>query len=589
MALGLALKTVGGALKGGAKKIATDKLLNRKKKTDARRQRAQQVMGGGEESGGALAIRPKTSMVPSPAGAIQKYSGGSDDKAKSGDSAETLALKIKTSIISVETLLGNSVAFQKKKLDEEREARDQKKLAEQEKELEKKEPKQSKGKGLKLKLPGGGILNSIIKFVSNILFGYVMVRLVDFLPKLQTALPKIGAFVDGFLDFSGKVLNIFATLIDFGYKLVEMGQNLVKNLFGEEGLAKFNIFMDNLKNLINGFIAWKLIGEKIFKAIVSNIKGAFNLAKNIIKGAVGIINKLTGGLLSKTASKLGGLASSVGRRIGVGAKRIAGRGVRQGIKAATKTGSSLMKKGVGGLAKRGALKLFGKGAVKAASGFAKKIPILGPLIVGIISIMSGEPASQALFKTFGAAAGGFLGSFIPIPILGTLIGETIGVYIGDLLYELILGKGAAAVGNRMKEDFTKLLSGGKVVFNWLKDGVGRFLEGLPKGFGLARFMLNPNPLPKVKLMGKSFFSREPMKEVKDDDKSAKLSNKQKKDSNKVADDVSKKATYEEPEVELIPIEIPPPPSNTTQSSDSINVSSTNSSKEDFAESLYMTG
>ena len=576
MALGLALKTVGGALKGGAKKIATDKLLNRKKKTDARRQKAQQVMGGGEESGGALAITPKTSMIPSPAGAIVKYTDDSSDKAKAGDSAETLALKIKTSIISVETLLGNSVAFQKKKLDEEREARDQKKLAEQEKELEKKEPKESKGKGLKLKLPGGGILNSIIKFASNILFGYVMVRLVDFLPKLQTALPKIGAFVDGFLDFSGKVLNIFATLIDFGYKLVEMGQNLVKNLFGEEGLEKFNIFMDNLKNLINGFIAWKLIGEKIFKAIVSSIKGAFNLAKNIIKGALGIINKLTGGLLSKTGNIISKGVGALSKGVGAVAGKVSGFASKIFGPAAKSVSPAL------------------KATMPAVKGFAKRIPILGPIIVGLVSLLSGEPASQALFKTFGAGLGGALGSFIPIPVLGTLIGETIGVYVGDLLYELILGGGVEAVGNRMKEDFTKLLSGGKIVFNWLKDGVGRFLEGLPKGFGLAGFLFNPNPLPKVKLMGKAFFSREPMKEVKDDDKSdeksAKLSNNQKKDSNKVADDVSKKATYEEPEVELIPIEIPPPPSTVNMNESSTTVASnSNSSKEDFAESLYMTG
>ena len=580
MALGLALKTVGGALKGGAKKIATDKLLNRKKKTDARRQKAQQVMGGGEESGGALAITPKTSMIPSPAGAIVKYTDDSSDKAKAGDSAETLALKIKTSIISVETLLGNSVAFQKKKLDEEKEARDQKKLAEQEKELEKKEPKESKGKGLKLKLPGGGILNSIIKFASNILFGYVMVRLVDFLPKLQGALPIIAGALDGIIDAGEKILNIFATVIDFGYKIVEMGRGLVKNIFGEEGAKKFDTFMTNIKDLIQGFLLWKLIGEKIFKAIVSKIKFAFNFAKNIVRRAL-----IAGG-------------------------RLIGRGGRKLIKGVIGKTGSVISKGVGALSKGAgavagkvggfASKIFGpaakaispalKATMPAVKGFAKRVPILGPIIVGLVSLLSGEPASQALFKTFGAGLGGALGSFIPIPVLGTLIGETIGVYVGDLLYELILGGGVEAVGNRMKEDFTKLLSGGKIVFNWLKDGVGRFLEGLPKGFGLARFMLNPNPLPKVKLMGKAFFSREPMKEVKDDDKSAKLSNNQKKDSNKVADDVSKKATYEEPEVELIPIEIPPPPSTVNMNESSTTVASnSNSSKEDFAESLYMTG
>ena len=48
--------------------------------------------------------------------------------------------------------------------------------------------------------------------------------------------------------------------------------------------------------------------------------------------------------------------------------------------------------------------------------FAGRIPIFGSLIVGIISLMSGEPLGQALFKTIGAAVGGALGTFIPIPI-----------------------------------------------------------------------------------------------------------------------------------------------------------------------------
>ena len=58
-------------LKGGAKKVATDKLLNRKKKPAARKPTLDEliadVRGSGEPSkGGALAVRPTTSLVPSP-------------------------------------------------------------------------------------------------------------------------------------------------------------------------------------------------------------------------------------------------------------------------------------------------------------------------------------------------------------------------------------------------------------------------------------------------------------------------------------------------------------------------------------------
>ena len=64
-----------------------------------------------------------------------------------------------------------------------------------------------------------------------------------------------------------------------------------------------------------------------------------------------------------------------------------------------------------------------------ASKFFSKIPIVGPLVITIVSLLSGEPATQAIFKGLGAALGGALGTLIPIPFLGTLIGETIGVFV----------------------------------------------------------------------------------------------------------------------------------------------------------------
>ena len=117
-------KAAVGAVKGGAKKIATDKLMNRKKKTDARRASAQKMMGGGEENESPTIVKPTSALVQSPAGAIEKYSGGDQQQSGGGEDLQGLVLQIKTSVISVESLLGNSVALQKKKLDDERKARE---------------------------------------------------------------------------------------------------------------------------------------------------------------------------------------------------------------------------------------------------------------------------------------------------------------------------------------------------------------------------------------------------------------------------------------------------------------------------------
>ena len=138
-----------------------------------------------------------------------------------------------------------------------------------------------------------------------------------------------------------------------------------------------------------------------------------------------------------------------------------------------------MKKGVGGLMKRGALKLFGKTFVKAAGKLFGRIPIIGPLIVGIVSLVTGEPLGQALFKMFGAAIGGLLGTFIPIPIIGTLLGETIGVFVGDLLYHLIIKKDPKAAMKMLSDAIMGIFKAGKFLFNFVKTGVTNVIDNFP--------------------------------------------------------------------------------------------------------------
>ena len=489
MALGGA-KLAGKAAVGGAKKIAADKLLNRKKKTDARRAAAQKMMGGGEENESPTIVKPTSALVHSPAGAIQKYTGADQQQSGGGEDLQGLVLHIKTSVISVESLLGNSVALQKKKLDDERKAREAAQLGKAEKDLEKKKPK-AKGKGPKIKIPGKGILSSIMDFVINIAFGWIAVRLVKFAPQLAKILPAIGAAADFIINFGGKILNALATMVDWGYKLVELGRGAVKGVFGEEGAAKFDTFMGNIRDLIQGFLIWKIIGKKIFKAIVGNIKNAFNVIKGIFAKAGKVLNWMTGGragnLAKNILNKGKGVITKVGGAIG---KRL-------GLGGAKKVGGSIMKKGVGKAAKRAVIKMFGKTAGKIFG----KIPIIGPVIVGIVSLLSGEPIGQAIFKTMGAAVGGLLGTFIPIPVVGTLLGEAIGVFVGDLLYHLIVKRDPKAAFKMLKDTVMGIFKGGKAIFNWVTGGFARFYEGIPK-IKIPDFPKDPpGPLKRVPFAG----------------------------------------------------------------------------------------
>ena len=76
---------------------------------------------------------------------------------------------------------------------------------------------------------------------------------------------------------------------------------------------------------------------------------------------------------------------------------------------------NVMKGGLSRAPKRLATKFLGKAGMKAVKGVFGKIPILGPIVVAVASLLAGEPIGQALFKAVGAAVGGFLGTFIPIP------------------------------------------------------------------------------------------------------------------------------------------------------------------------------
>ena len=100
---GAVAKAGAGMLKGGAKKIAANKLLGRGKKKPQKPQAT-------EEKGGALAIRPTTTLMPSgPTGIVPSAGGalatiGDSGGTGGGQTAEEIAVNISSKIIRVEKL-----------------------------------------------------------------------------------------------------------------------------------------------------------------------------------------------------------------------------------------------------------------------------------------------------------------------------------------------------------------------------------------------------------------------------------------------------------------------------------------------------
>ena len=286
-------------------------------------------------------------------------------------------------------------------------------------------------------------------------------------------------------------------------KVVGMASDLAK---GTEGFDPLKFFtMIGLGNLLNWI---QENGSKIIAPLKASL-AALNNAGRILSSGLKFLGKsLRGGLklIGKVASPIknlgkgiGSLLRGMGRKLGSSFGRIGkslknfAKGILRRIKDLGKLvpkppkvkppktkaptpkvkppktkaptpkgpkGSQLLKGGVGRSTNRLILKLGGKNALKATKALKStlgRIPVVGSLITALVSLLSGDPIGQTVFKTAGAGIGGVLGSFIPVPVVGTLVGEIVGEYVGDLLYVMTMGGGVDAVGNKLKEDWNNTI------------------------------------------------------------------------------------------------------------------------------------
>lgn len=204
------------------------------------------------------------------------------------------------------------------------------------------------------------------------------------------------------------------------------------------------------------------------------------------------------------------------------------------------------RRGVGRLARRTAIKLGGKKTASLLGGKAivkflrpifKRIPIVGGLIDFVVSLALGEPIGRAAAKAVGATLGGALGTLVPIPGVGTVLGGIVGDLIGGAVYDAIAGKpeeeklsqGGVVAGEAGNELILPLTSKrGREVTSGLKNGsplpfVGPFLSAAagivanPMYSGvlgpiinptlkplLAEYKISPNPTAGNEIQGNMF-------------------------------------------------------------------------------------
>ena len=453
------------AVKAKAKKAV--KSIVKKKKVKGKD--IAKKMFGGEEEGGALAVRPKADLVASTGGKIDlvkpKETGGEIVKV-SGTAARDLGLtpfmesltKIQTNVDAIKAAINDNNKDTIDRIEDQRilNAKLAKEAAEDE--LEAKKPGIGQKMLATVKDPADNFLSRMARFATMTLLGSLIAALMN------NARDVILAFRVGIEALKKGIPTLFK------------GLNALKNGIGKVFKLALRPFK-SIGNLI--FRGFKAVGSRLFGMVKGALAWVKNIVKNIISTGAKAFPKIAnainqgktfaGNVLNKGKDLVKNTVKNVGSKI---KSFLPGGGA----------GSKILKHGLKRGANRLIIKWFGKGAAKTLMTVGKtlvkgakaiKIPVIGPLLVAITSMFSGDPIGKTLFKTAGAAIGGGLG--LALGPIGMIVGEIAGEFVGDVLAEGFLGgkDGWKNAGKKLKDKFMQILSGGKKVMNWFKNSIGR--------------------------------------------------------------------------------------------------------------------
>ena len=577
LAAGAGRQAVIGAAKQGVKQIAKDKAKSfvtgkgRKKKKRKGKGREGALTTTGEDEGseeGGSAIVPVTPIVGSYR--VETPPQKPEEVGKpSKVSYETINNQL-DSIIGLTNALKKTSAA-KLKTDENR-RKAERKAAEKAKKRQRENMLEGAG-GAALGMAGnlyGKATQGFdpLKFFTMIFFGSLLKwvtthgsKIIALLKGTLALFNNAGKLLRAGLGFLGKTIKgAFGLLGKVASPIIKLGKGIGDALkgVGKRLGSAFGKLGNSVKNFAKGILNKLKAAGKILTAPIRSLQGLTGAEKKAVQTNKGL-NKLvkeSGTKVSQnlgTASRPPGTISNATKSMrlkhGDEAARMYQGLVDNGMKpskaaqyvnksiasgkltsaplegslAGGKKGSQLFKGGLGRSTDRVITKIGGKNALKATKALKNalgRIPVVGGLITLVVSLLGGDPVTQALFKAGGAVLGGFLGSFIPIPVVGTLMGELIGEYVGDLMYVATMGGGVEAVGQKLKDDIAGVLSAGKAAMDWVGNGFGRMYEGIPKvklpwpinkEFPNPVWMANPfNLMEKLGIFHKAFFTNDPM-------------------------------------------------------------------------------
>ena len=440
----------------------------------------------GVESGGNVVLTvptkislPSAKIVPGSKekgvlGVVNIVKGGDDaeDKEKSGqvsDKTKDDVAEIRATTKKIHVILKKSVKINLQKIKLQKRDKENLKRKKREDSMESKDGDDRVNKKGKIELPKIGFFERIKNFFKQILGGYLLMKLVDFLPQMLAFAKAIqlGKLFDFIVDFSIGLFDKLVSFIDIGYGVVDKVNGITENLFGDDAANKLKSFEGLFVKFMNLAIIAAMVGSGGSNPLGggrggrgggTTSRGRFNRNGIRTDRVNGFNDRVSRNNTSLTRS---GNNLNNQRMIRTGDTSNA---------AAARSQQDLAGRYQRRFGKRAAQQRFGqafgnvgkKVAAKGARRIGGKIPIVGPLIdFGIRTLIFKEPvgkaaaaavgmaAGQALGTFLGGAIGGIVGSVVPFvgnlllgaagSTIGGLIGGVIGDQIGVSLYNVLIG------------------------------------------------------------------------------------------------------------------------------------------------------
>ena len=151
---------------------------------------------------------------------------------------------------SIRDLFAERFAYAKNRSRQQNLEKDRQRKQKREKDLEKQEKEEKSKLKSKNALPKIGLFDGIRNFLLYTLLAFLENKF-NFTSQLIKLLPTINKVMDFVVDWGGKILDGLATLIEFGYKVVDSTRGFIKTIGGEGALKVFDNVLGAVNTVLN--------------------------------------------------------------------------------------------------------------------------------------------------------------------------------------------------------------------------------------------------------------------------------------------------------------------------------------------------